>query len=343
MDDCTKNAVRGGMCSKHGRMEGVVVEKICKVENCNNRVLKRKKSAVVVGQDDQKVEAEEEFCKRHAVKKVDEDGLVICSERWCRNKVISGGGGGTTKDGDGGEQPPSSTTCCEKGDEAVPLCMKHCKNTHHLDCDSDCKSIVHHDHGHNHHDDDIGEEKEKKAAKKKNHVVGENEHDHHHHHDSKLACCAKCDGCKTLPCKKCTNCTSTPKKRCQERTCSNPIWMDRKEYDDMMEKRKMKKGDDAADLEEEVVDEIEEDSHCEHDHNHHHHHEGEKGAAKEAVVAPKKPLNGYMRYVAEIREAVTKEFSELTPKELVSTLASFDRTRFRLTKCASQIPLFCAI
>ena len=91
----------------------------------------------------------------------------------------------------------------------------------------------------------------------------------------------------------------------------------------MMEKRKMKKGDDAADLEEEVVDEMEEGFHCEHDHNHHHH-EGEKGAAKEAVAVPKKPLNGYMRYVAEIREAVTAEFSELTPKELVSALASFD-------------------
>lgn len=331
IDDCTKNAVRGGLCCKHGRMEGVVVEKICKVENCNNRVLKRKKSATVeegdsnssnVGQEKEE-EAEEDFCKRHAVKKVDEDGHVICSERWCRNKVISDGGGTTTKEGSGDGEPSPSTTCCEKGDEAVPLCMKHCKNTHHLDCDSDCKSSVHHDHGHHHDHDDVGEEK--KTAKKKKQVGG-NDHDHHHHdhhHASnrKLAPCAKCIGCKALPCKKCTNCTSTPKKRCKERTCSNPIWMDRKEYDDMIKQRKMTKGDDVEDVEkkdteEEVVDELEEIGHHDHDHNH----EDGKGATKEAAVAPKKPLNGYMRYVAEIREAVTAEFSELTPKELVSIL-----------------------
>ncbi len=349
MDKCTKNAVRGGLCCKHGRMEGVVEERICGVEGCTNRVLKKKKKRSGGGDmEEEKVreEEEEEFCKRHAVKKVDEDGHVICSERWCRNKVVgeggSGGGGGGVAAAahEGGANV--SSTCCEKGNEAVPLCMKHCKNTHHLDCGSECKSSVHqHDHEqHDHHHHDGGEKK--KAANQKQ---GGDEHEHHHHkhhhhhdhHDSnrKRAPCGTCNGCKTLPCKKCTNCTSTPKKRCKERACANPIWMDRKEYDDMMEQRKLMKKNggsvavegeekDGVEGDEEEVDELEETP-CHHDHEHHHHHdlEGEKdgngaAAAKEAVVVPKKPLNAYMRYVAEIRESVKAEFSELTGKELVS-------------------------
>ncbi len=68
-------------------------ERICKVENCTNRVLKKKKKKKTAqklkdNQSDMKKEEEEEvqhqeqeeeFCKRHAVKKVDEDGHVICS------------------------------------------------------------------------------------------------------------------------------------------------------------------------------------------------------------------------------------------------------------------------
>jgi hypothetical protein len=113
--------------------------------------------------------------------------------------------------------------------------------------------------------------------------------------------------------------------------------MDRKEYEDMMEQRKMKKGETAVEgegekggVEEEVVDVLDQHDH-EHDHHHSHNHEGEEkkdnvggAAAKEAaVVVPKKPLNGYMRYVAEIREAVTAEFLGLTGKELVSLLVLF--------------------
>jgi len=114
--------------------------------------------------------------------------------------------------------------------------------------------------------------------------------------------------------------------------------MDRKEYEDMMEQRKMKKGETAVEgegekggVEEEVVDVLDQHDH-EHDHHHSHNHEGEEkkdnvggAAAKEeaAVVVPKKPLNGYMRYVAEIRDAVTAEFLGLTGKELVSLLVLF--------------------
>jgi hypothetical protein len=102
--------------------------------------------------------------------------------------------------------------------------------------------------------------------------------------------------------------------------------MDRKEYHAMMEekKRRRKKTDVAAvegEAEEELVEELDQE------HERHCNHEGVKntdanvvGSAKEVPVIPKKPLNGYMRYVAEIREAVTTEFPELTGKDLVSLL-----------------------
>ena len=349
IEHCTKNAVKGGLCCKHGRMEGVMEERICRVENCTNMVLKKKTkgngsnsnkaSAAAHEEEEQEdgggtvTEDEEEFCKRHAVKKVDEDGHVICSARWCRNKVIVSGGEGSSANANGGdteekEEEENGVVCCDKGNEAVPLCVKHCKTTHHLDCDSDCKSSIHHDHDHHHHDE------EGEITKKSE---GEEKHDHHHHHhdhNRKLAPCGKCSGCKTPPCKKCTNCTSTPKKRCEERACSNPIWMDRKEYDAMMERRRKKGGAAAAaaegekgGVEEEVVEELEGSHTHEHDHRHHIHEGGEKAncgaAAKEAVAVPKKPLNAYMRYVAEIREVATAEFPDLTGKELVSLLYSF--------------------
>jgi len=101
--------------------------------------------------------------------------------------------------------------------------------------------------------------------------------------------------------------------------------MDRKEYDAMMEERrkKMKTVDDndagaatvEGEMDEEVVDELDHHEYEQHSSN------DDEGVSTDVVVKPKKkPLNGYMRYVAQIREAVTTEFPELTGKELVRLL-----------------------
>ena len=251
-------------------------EQICKVEGCTNRVLKRgKKSAATtatdaasgknkndsVGIDNNQgstvvveEEKEEEYCKRHAVKKIDDEGHILCSERWCRNKV---GSDQSVGEGDIKKQP-----CCEKGDEAVPLCTKHCLSSHHVDCGEECTSSVH-DHEHHHHDG--GEKKNKKGEIKA--ANKEKEGGDHH-----------------------------------------------------------KGGVDVMEQELGAWTRVGECGH-DHDHGHHHHHDHEEkeeddddkvSASEEAVARPKKPLNAYMRYVAEVRGDLTKEFPDLSFKELVS-------------------------
>ena len=326
-ENCTKNAVRGGYCCRHGKLMGVINDdenkKKCVVEHCNNAamVVKNKKSS-----GDQQVTGEEQkvqaitvaksglYCKRHAIKKVNEDGDVLCSERWCRNKVVTdcesggegGGGGERGDDNKGGKE--KGVGCCEKGkEEGVPLCKKHCQTNHHHH---------HHHDGHHHHP------KKSSGKGKFGHINVEGK--------LLLAPCGQCIGCKTSPCKTCVKCTSNPKKRCEGRPCSNPIWLDRDEYNARFMNRiggggkkdeeDMKKGEgslvggngeEASDNVEEdvIVDVFDESDVAKH-----------RNAANKAANVPKrmKPMNGYMRFTAEISHEVIAEFPELNGKELVS-------------------------